>query len=407
MTTETVDWWTESTVRRYVTAYGLDALADGAFFVVLGWVAAHSMGQTSAVITIGAASVLKLVVLILVGGALGDRFGSLTVARVTLVGRIAVLLALGAGLFWDLPSWALLLFAATYGLLDGAHDPAIEALSTEVEGAPEAQRGLQGALTTVREIGLLAAGPAIGGLIVAASATSAAVAIAALLVVAWVLVLTLTSSVDGDSEEKPDVSGLLKAGREGWAQAWKLVQLRGMLLIFFVANAALTAPVVAGIPLLAKEHDWSSLEFGVISSGYAFGALIGGAAISKWGDHVRRPVRVALLSLLPTAAAITVLGWAASWWLALPLFAVAGISTGVGPSLLGGSIKEATPQHLMGRIQAARATAIVAGGPIGFASFAALGAIVTIPGALAAMGLVLGVAVLVALITLAEQHPLP
>lgn len=406
--TQVHPWWRAGLVRRYVTAYGLDALADGAFFVLLGWVAVHSMGQASAVGTIAAASALKLIVLVLVGGALGDRFGSLHVARVTLVGRVGVLLALGAGLHWELPGWVLLLLAGLYGVLDGAHDPAIEALSTEVEGAPHAQRGLQGALTTVREVGLIAAGPAVGGVIVATSATLSAVLIASFLAAAWVLVLGLRAQERPAAPvESPDVAGLFKEARTGWVLAWRMTKLRGMLLIFFAANVALTPPVVVGIPLMAKNHEWTAIEFGAVSSGYALGALGGGLMISRWGDHIHRPIRAALLSLLPTALAIGVVGWVSPWWICLILVAIAGISTGVGPSLLGGSIKEATPSDLMSRIQASRATAIVAGAPVGYALFAATAAVAGVAGALSALAIILGAAVLAALVVLAEKRPLP
>lgn len=404
ITTTENPWWSASTVRRYVGSYSIDALADGAFFVLLGWIAAHSLGQTSAVATIGAASALKLIVLVLVGGALGDRYGAARVARFTLAARGLLLVLLAGGLWVSTPSWTLLLVAAAYGLVDGIHDPSIEALSTEVPGAPSAQRGLQGALITGRELGLLIAGPAIGGMLVAVSNTVAALVIAALLVIAWALILGFPGqSPAEDLEDDAQVGGgLLSSAREGWVRAWKLPRLRTMLLIFFAANAVLTPPVVVGIPLLAKEHHWTSFQFGLVDAGYAVGALLGAAAISRWGDSIRRPVRVALMSLLPTAAAIGLVGMPRQWWVAATLSAIAGVSTGVGPSLLGGAIKEATPAALMSRIQASRAAAVVAGAPAGFGLFAGLAALWSVPIALAILGGVLALVVLLALLSLPE-----
>lgn len=409
MTTTTENpWWSVSTVRRYVSSYGLDALADGSFFVLLGWVAAHSLGQTSAVLTIAAASALKLIVLVLFGGALGDRYGAARVARLTLLARVALLVLLAAGLWLSTPGWALLTVAATYGVVDGIHDPVIEALSTEIPGAPSAQRGLQGALTTGRELGLLVAGPAIGGMLVAVSSSVAALAIAVLLIMAWVLILGFPTRPSSDHvDEEAQSQGLFSSAREGWGRAWGLPRLRTMLLIFFVANAVLTPPVAVGIPLLAKGNGWSSFQFGLVDASYAVGALLGAAAISRWGDSIRQPVRVALLSLLPTAVAISFVGVPNQWWYAAVLVAVAGVSTGLGPSLLGGAIKEETPATLMSRVQASRAAAVVAGTPVGFGLFAALAALWSVPIALGVLGGVLAVTVLVALLNIPEERPRP
>lgn len=401
-------WWAVGALRRYVSAYGLDALVDGAFFVLLGWTAGQSLGSTAAVSVIASSAVLKLATLVLVGGALSDRMGAATVARGTLLVRVVLLGSLSGLLAIDGPTAAgvLLTAAALYGLVDGLHDPAIEALSTEVPGAPTAQRSLQGALTTVREIGLLVAGPAVGGILLAASDAAAAAALAVVLAVAWVLVMSLGRPQPADSPDDPEgipAVGLVSAARAGWSTVWANRRLRLMMLVFFVANLTLTPPVAAGTPLLARLHHWSSLEFGLVDAGYAVGALLGGLLISQTGDQISQPVRVALLSLVPTVAAIAAAGWFTQWWLAAVLFAVAGVSTGIGPSLLGGAIKEETPAGVQGRVQAVRAAAIVAGGPAGFAVFAATAALWSTPGALTSLAVLLGIVVLFALIRRPES----
>lgn len=402
-------WWSVSAVRRYVAAYGIDALVDGAFFVLLGWTAAQSLSQHAAVGVIAAASVLKLTSLILVGGALSDRWGAAAVARNTLLVRTALLAALSTLLIQATPAtWALCAIAGVYGAVDGLHDPAIEALSTAVRGAPRTQRSLQGVLVAVREVGLLVAGPAVGGILLAASATAAASALAALLLLAWLLVVSLQRNEDAASEnDAPLIPGarLFSAARQGWAEAWLRPDLRLMLGVFLFANIALTPPVAVGVPLLAKLHGWTSLQFGLVDAGYALGALGGGLLIGRMGDQLAHPVRLALLSLVPTAIAIAIVGWLDHWIAAAALFTAAGVSTGVGPSLLGGAIKEATPAGLQGRVQAVRASAIVAGGPIGFAVFAVLSEMFSTPAALSALGAFLGMAVLVALGGLEHSRP--
>ncbi|GAB3582997.1 MFS transporter [Calidifontibacter terrae] len=382
-------WFAVGTMRRYVASYGLDALADGLFFVLLGWVAAHSTDRLAAIAVIGVASVLKLAVLVLGGGAVGDRWGSGRVVVWTLAVRVLVLVVLATSLFGSWPTAVLVAVAAAYGVVDGVHEPAMEALSTEAPGAPEVQRGLQGALSALREVGLLASGPLAGAVIVWQSSGWVALVIAALLAVGLVLLVGLRRSVQGDPETELAQGSLWSSARSGWRDAWRVPALRRILILFFAANVVLTPPIVAGVPLLARLHHWSALEFGVVDGGYAAGALVGALTIARFGDRVQRPMRAALFSLIPTAAALAILGWPSSWVAAAVVCVVAGFSTGFGPAVLGGTLKERTPAGLQGRVQAVRSTAVVAGGPTGFVLFAAVVGLAGVPWALTVLAAVL------------------
>ncbi|MDE9364009.1 MFS transporter [Luteipulveratus sp. YIM 133132] len=372
--TMTTRWWTSRAAKRYLVAFGLDQAADAIVYVLLAWVAVHEASQLGAIWIVGAAAAAKLGSLLLIGGALGDRFGPAAVVRTTITLRVLLLAGLVAVLSVDTPV-GVAAFAMVYGLIDGAHEPSIQAMSVEVIPNDAGQRGVQGALDLARRAGLLAAGPVAGALILWASTRAVALVALVGLVLARVAV-PATSRPEGDAGPSRGlvrlVTGLFAESREGWRAALRMPPVRARLAIFVVANVTLTPPVVIGVPLLAAHHHWSAAEFGLVDAGYALGAIAGGIVVARWGDQLARAEEWAVASLVPTAIAVAALGWVGSWPLALLLAAVAGVSTGFGPPLLVGAMKESTPADLQTRMQAARVGAIVAAGPAGFAIFGVL-----------------------------------
>ncbi|KNX39691.1 hypothetical protein VV01_00185 [Luteipulveratus halotolerans] len=386
------NWFASAGARRYLAAFGLDQAADAMVYVLLAWVAVHGASALGAIWIVGAAAAAKLATLLLVGGALGDRFGAAPVVKSTLVIRSLLLVGLIAALAADVVL-GIAVVAIAYGLVDGAHEPAMQALSTEVVPSDSGQKGIQGALDLVRRLGMLSAGPLVGAFIVWGS-DEAAVALALVGLLAARLVVPAGTTRSRPAAERLLVllSKLAADSREGWSVALRTKSVRSKLLIFVVANLALTPPIVLGVPLLAKAHHWSAAAFGLIDAGYAAGAIVGGIAVARWGDALSNAEEWAVGSLVPTAAAVAVLGWLDSWGLVCALAAVAGVSTGFGPSLLVGSLKESTPDHLQSRMQAARVAAIVAAGPAGIAVFGALISASSISAAITILAALLGLA---------------
>ena len=404
--TRTARWWDSAQARRYVGSYGTDQMADGLVYLVLAWVAVHQAGL-GVVWVAGAAAAVKFAALILVGGALGDRYGASRVVGTTLVLRvlliIALVLAIGSDSFAALVGCALI-----FGAVDGAHEPSIQALSTEVVPPEVGQKGVQAAVDLARKLALLAAGPVAGFMILAWSPQAVLVLAIVFLVGSRLLLPGVsTSSAEAEAEAVSGVgasmAALLRGSLDGVREVRRLPDVLKKLAIFLLANMALTPPVVVGVPLLTKLNDWSARDFGIVDAGYAGGALIGGLASTRWGDELDRAEEWAVASLLPTALAIGGLGWAEHWAGAAALTTVAGVSTGFGPPLLSAAIKEATPARFQSRVQSMKVAAIVAAGPLGLAVFSFLVGVSSIAIATSLLAGALGLSAAVFLASRAKQ----
>lgn len=357
------DWWSHSDVRRYLVTYGADQLGDGLFWIVVPWVAVTSIGGGAAAAVIAGASVAKFLASFLVGGPLGDRIGFGQILQSTLLARAVVFAAVAAVITH--PSLVVvLLFAVIYGVVDGAHEPSTYGFTTWLLPSGQ-QTGIQGALTTVREVGSLLSGPVAGGLLIIASPSAVAVLAACVLLLGWISLPRISQPADLEEEDEADDDGRFNGAVAGWRYIVKTPRVRWCLMLFLAANICLTAPVTAGLPLLAEMRGWSSFAYGCLAGGYAAGALLGGLVVARWGDLLdQKRFLYAVISLIPTVVALGALVWVSMWGLAVCLCVVAGVSTGVGPGLIMGELQEVTPKPLMGRVIAARTQAIVAGGPL-------------------------------------------
>lgn len=373
-----------SIVRRFLVAYGADQAATTAIYLTLAWAVIRSGSPAWAMaLLIASPSVVKVVVMASVGGALADRHGPTQTARATVLLRMVVLgclllaLQLGSVL-------ALFVGALTYGLVDGVHEPALRAVSTVLK---KEQRGLQGSLDVVGRIGRLGAGPLVGLLI---SWLGAPAAIASTIAV---LALTLAAlpQVKPPPRAPSDASlrSLFSESWEAWQRAATAPEVRFILVVFACANILLTPPVIAGLPLLTDVRTWPALALGLLSAGYQGGSLAGAVIAQRKGDSVHRVYLVSLLSLIPAAASVASLAWLSWWPGAVAVLFVAGVSSGLGPALLGGELKEQTPPEMQGRTQGVLATINIGVGPLGYGLLAALAGWTPVPWAVAAFGVAL------------------
>lgn len=386
-------------VRRYVGAFAADQGANAIVYVLLGWVTAVNSGHVVGTLgVVGLAGVMKFLVSMFAGGVVGDRYGPARVVRWSLFIRIVLLLLLGVvAARGNIAGLAVL--GGAYGAVDGAHGPAFQALSTVV-GKPRGQRSLQGWMDLARRIFVLPAGPVTAWAISLWSPILAALIGSGLLITA-----RLTLPPAGDARVNRAVT--LGAGTaEGWRVIAHTPGLARKLGLFAMANLCLTPLTVAAVPLLAQEHGWSVTTYGWVAMAYVAGSIGGTLAVGWWGNNIQgeAATRGALLSLVPTCLAVAAIGLPMSedWRMAGSLLCVAGISSGFGPSLLGGVIKEETPEEFQSRVQAARVSAIVAGAPLGYLLLGGLTATLPVPLAIAGLGVLL--LIVVAIFTGLERH---
>ncbi|MEO7061267.1 MAG: MFS transporter [Lapillicoccus sp.] len=395
--------WNVAGIPSYLVSNSADRFADALLNLGLAWAAAQTGGALSATAVLAAGSVPRLVVL-LAGGALGDRYGLLRLATLTLMVRIALM-----GVFaWALtapthPSgWVLAACAVGFGVADGAHLPAMTGLSALlVRGQMVvAAQGFVGAATEVAEI---LAAPA-AGLLLAWRPISLAGVCTVLLLVSLACLGLVRKRARGVASRRdhPDVrdegSGLrarpatlLQEVREGLQGALATPGVRRALGVFVAANLAGTAPLLAGIPLRVTAEGWGAGAYGVVAAGLAVGSVVGLLALTRWDNRVTRaPLQVAGFLLLPGAIGVAGLTLAPTVLTMAAAAALVGLCFGPGARMVVGGIMRDTETPMMGRTVALVQFATYSGIPLGYVLYGAVANV-----SLAAAGLIMAAVLLV------------
>lgn len=357
-------------VRKYVTTYTLDKAADGLFYVALGWLATQASGPVGAAAIIAAGSIPR-VLMLLFGGAIGDRLGLAFTLRLTLTVRVLLLLVFGAlSLSEEPPGVLLALVVALIGVADALHMPAVEGLSGVILRGRGTVR-LQGALSGIGNGIEAVAAPVAGGLI-AWRADAVGWVGAALLLGALVTVPRLRHDVVPDAQPGEPAGSMVAQAWEGLSGVARDPEQRVMLSVFAIANLAATPAIVVGVPFLARERGWSAAGYGWVAGLFSAGSIIGGLALARWGERLRRPVRWSLLTMVPGALALAVLAISRPVLLAALAATLAGFTFTFGAAALMGQIKASTPPQRMGRTMALVQTAVYSLIPLGLVLFGAL-----------------------------------
>ncbi|MEU8921245.1 MFS transporter [Kitasatospora sp. NPDC048545] len=321
-------------------------LGDAALYFALGWAAsAHGGGAAALVLT---AVTVPRTVLVLLGGAVADRFGA---RRVMLVGDTVMLvataaLALAAG-GRGTPLWLLVAAAAVIGTVDAFHLPASGSMPARLVPADRLPRAL-----ALRQAGGQAAvllGAPLGGLLVALGGLPGAAAADAASFGVVLLVLLRVRPREGAPSAAS--AGLLREAVSGIRLALGDPLLRSALLLTGAAAGALL-PVVSLLgPLLARAHGWTAGTAGLVTGGQAAGVLAVAGLVARCGALPRTGVGAAA-GLGTASAGIALLALAAGPVTAVAGSTVTGIGSGlfachIGPLVLTGAL----PSHLS-RVQA-------------------------------------------------------
>lgn len=342
----------------------------------LGW-AASAHGPTAAGLVVTAV-VAPRTVLLLLGGAVGDRYGPRTV-MITGDSTLLVSTSVLAVLVLDVgtPLWLLLAAAAVEGVVTAFSAPASGAMPrhlVEDQVLPRAV-GLRQAATQVAE---LVGGP-VGGLLVGVAGMAAVAGTYSLTFAALLVVLVVVRPVRtiASAPARP----LLRQALEGWSTTMGTPVLRTAVLMTGAA-AGLVLPVsTVLLPVLVREQGWPPTAGGLTLGAQAAGALTVALVISRWGTS-RRAGSAAAAGLGVVCVGLVLLAAAAA-----PGAAVAsGVVVGAGLSVFVGHLTPLVltraPQTHLSRVQAvlglAQATALLASASLVGAAAAALGAPTTI-----------------------------
>jgi hypothetical protein len=363
--------------RRFYVGYSASLLGTAMSSVAIAFAVLGNGGTTTDLGVVFAANIVPMIAFMLGGGAIADRLGRRPVMLAADLARCAAQGVLAAALQVGHPRlWLFVAAALAVGTGNAFFQPALAGLPVQL--APRDRLGDANALLAVAEPAAQVAGPALAGILIAATSPATVVAVdaASYAVSAAALAMLRFPAVD-KSRSRSLLSDLAAGWVEFSAHSWLLAGT----IQFALFNLLTWGPYLVLGPVLARDYLGGASAWGAIMACYGGGAILGG--LLALGRRPRHPLAVANLATLgfplpPLALALH-----------LPVIAVAGgaLLAGLG-SALGGAF-EATvtqqriPAQALSRVGAFNMVGAFALGPV---AFAAAGAVAAVVGARAVLG---------------------
>ncbi|MER6302065.1 MFS transporter [Kitasatospora sp. NPDC001539] len=360
----------EREFTRFFLGYTTSLLGSAMAPVAVAFAVLDRGGSGTDLGSVMAARILPVVLVLLAGGVIADRFGS----RRLMVGS-DVLRGLVQGLFAGLlaaghaPVWAMVALVAVWGVGEGLFMPAFGAIvpglvrREELLADGNTLLGLSRSLSTV-------AGPALAGLITAAWGPAVVLLIDA--VTYGVGALALVGLRPPDRPRAAGGESVLRELRGGWsefaARPWLWITTAQMGLF----NLLVWAPFLVLGPLTAQRALGGARAWGLVMGVYGAGAVLGG--LLMLGRRPGRPLVVATVAglawALPSAALAA--GAPLVWVVAGAL--VAGAGSAVCGTLFATTTQRWVPAELLGRLTSFGSLGAFVLGPLGLAAAGPLAA---------------------------------
>ncbi|MDG4797909.1 MFS transporter [Micromonospora sp. WMMD1082] len=340
------------------TALSLVGVQAMAF--AMAWVAAGHGGRFAALVL--TAITLPRILLLLVGGAVADRYGAWPVMLIADAAMVVVTVTLAVAVRSPVdPRLPMLLTALAIGIVDAFYLPSSGSMPRRLVPPGALAR----AMSARHLAGQLAvfAGPSLGGLVLAvAGLAGVALANAATFLVMLTILLLLRRPGDllRPPEDRRAPQPVGPAVLDGLRLGWRHHTLRPALLVTGVAAGFLLPVSSLLVPLLARERAWSPQATGAVVAAVALGTAAVAVTVVVRGA-LSRPGVVAAAGLLVAAIGVALLAAGDSAWSVpvaggVPLAAAgAGVVVGAGSGLfathVGPLILAAAPVTHLARVQ--------------------------------------------------------
>jgi MFS family permease len=309
---------------------------------------------------LGAAELVPLVAMALLGGALADRMDRRRLLALDQIGLVAVPAALCAAALAGSPP--LLLLYVLGGLLAGFGALQNVARSAIVPNLV-AREDMPAALAV--NFGLyqltMVFGPGLGGLLIGGAGVAAAYAVDA------ATCLVMIAALRHLSPQLPERTGAPEPIGRSIVEGLRFVRGNPALLGSFAIDlSAMTFGMPRALfPVLAV----SVYGAGASGTGLLFAAVSAGAAVAalttRWLDHVRRLGLVTIAAVCVWGLAIAGAGLVSSLWPAAALLAVAGAADSVSAVCRSVINQTVTPDALRGRMSSVFSLVVTSGPRLG------------------------------------------
>lgn len=316
---------------RVTSMLGTQMAPVGLVFAILALT-----GSKSDVGFVVAARSAPQLVFLLFGGVFADRLprhrvmvASDLVAGAAQAG-VATLLLTGHARLWHL-----LVLAAVNGGASAFFGPASRGIVPQTVPASELQRA--NALLRLGVNAAMIVGPAVGGIVVAATNPGWAIAADAVSFFGSALFIgRMRAAARGTVEPPKLIAELAHGWREFTRRRWLWV----IVAQFGLVNAAFAAAITVLGPIQVQRHLGGATAFGAVLSCLAAGLVLGGVANLRL--RPQRLLLAATLAVFPSALPLVLLGFPAP----LAAVAVAAVVAGIGIETFSVQWDTAMQQHV-------------------------------------------------------------
>ncbi len=329
--------------RRLWFGTGISAIGSQITSVAIPFQAYDLTKSTLVVGLLSIAGLVPILIVPLYAGAVADAVDR---RRLLLYSDVALALV-SVGLLVNalLPSprvWALFVCEALATGAYGFQRPARNALTPRLVGEEQ----LTAAIAVEDTVFNLAhvAGPALGGVLIAAIGLHGAYGVdLATFGASMLAIWLLPSTPPMPDAERPSLRSI--------ADGFRYISVRPVLLGIFVAD---TNAMIFGMPEALFPAFGAHLGGGAETVGFLYAApwigAFGASVVSGWITRVRRQGLGVCVAIGVWGTAIALFGFSTSLWMAVPLLAVAGAADFISAVLRSTILLSVTPDTLRGRL---------------------------------------------------------
>jgi MFS family permease len=355
--------------RWYFASRSVDLVGDFMGSIALAFAVLQVAGSAGDLGLVLAARSVPMVVLILFGGVLADRWGQTLVIQLSNVVAAAANLAIaGLVLTGTAEVWHLMLLAAVAGAAGAANIPALSSLLPVLApaGALQSANALNALLRNVATV----VAPALGGVLVAWLGAGWVVALNGVTyLVASALLLPVRLP---RPERHADEPGVLADLRDGWTYVRSTTWLWVVAAAFGVLNALQAGGYNTLGPVLADTTDLGEVGWGLVlmagGAGLVSAALVM-LVVPLHGRLLARGMAACALFGLPMIALATT----SQLWLLMAAAFVGGVAVEMFSMAWNLAMQEHVPPSMLSRAYAYDSLVSFVAIPVGQLTFGPLG----------------------------------
>ncbi len=313
--------------RWYFAARLVNLLGTTMAPVALAFAVLDMSDSPSALGRVLAAQSIPLVVFLLAGGVIADRFDRATLLRITNIGAALSQGAIAALVLTDTAElWHLICLAAVNGTLAAVSLPALASVVPTL--VPREHLQPANVLLSMQRATLAVVGPSVAGVLVVTVGPGWALAVDA---ATWLVSAALLLGVRIPPREQTvagEATSFVAELKEGWAVFTGFTWLWVIVLAFGLLNAIHAGAWFTLGPAVAKdtigERGW-----GYVLSAEAIGVLAMTVVLTRL--NLRRPLLAGMLGMAVFSVPLFILGANP----VLPLLVVGAFAAGVGMEVFG------------------------------------------------------------------------